>query len=115
MKITLAGYEKNHDKGNCRLYAHEAGNRDNNFVIIDNGDGMTKWGLPRFEVCTCAKPFSEPCTPISGNWELVTEKGADIGSFFHGLSKDIHIKPDEIKLNNEGKGEPKVASPGLSI
>ncbi|MGR5368441.1 hypothetical protein [Photobacterium damselae] len=59
------------DAQNCRQYAFEE-NTKNCFVIIDNGSGMTSWGLPRYSVFYASKPFAEPETPLSHHldWTL---------------------------------------------
>lgn len=59
------------DAQNSRQYAFEE-NTKNCFVIIDNGSGMTSWGLPRYSVFSAAKPFAEPAIPLSHHldWTL---------------------------------------------
>ncbi len=96
-KIILAGYKCNYDESNDRLYAHELSNKRNNFVIVNHHDANTLSGQFKFTAFTCEKPFSEQCLLVSSKWELVTEKGKDIGNFFNKLSHDNQIKPRDLK------------------
>lgn len=102
--IKLAGLKRNHDSGNGRLYVHELGNPKQTFVLMDDGAGMASWGLTRFNLYTCAKPFSEPASQLHNvSWELTTENGKDIGSFFNKLSSDNQVKTLSVKEELETK------------
>ncbi|EGR2217241.1 hypothetical protein NI385_27910 (plasmid) [Vibrio parahaemolyticus] len=102
--IKLAGLKRNLDSGNGRLYVHELGNPSKTFVLLDEGEAMASWGLKRFNLYTCAKPFSEPASQLQNvNWELTTEHGKDINCFFNGLSSDNQVKVLSIKEELENK------------
>lgn len=103
-RIKLAGLNKNLDSGNGRLYVHEVGNPSNTFVLQDEGEAMAKWGLNRFNLYTCSKPFSEPANQLTEvKWELTTEKRSDINCFFNGLSSDNQTKTLSVKEELESK------------
>ncbi|MFM2668511.1 hypothetical protein AAFX24_27605 [Vibrio mediterranei] len=77
-------------KLNLELYRVESGRlyvTDQNcekYVLIDGGEGMTRWGIARYTLFNHCKN-GEPHSPVNPNlsWEYV---GPNIDSFEHGLS-----------------------------
>ena len=69
------------DRGNCRLYVKDQ--NGSRYVLVDQGPGYQRWGLPRFELMSYSK-CGEPDVPVRLSWVL--EEGLGGTEFQTGLS-----------------------------